>query len=76
MMRAEACKKLSEERGISMTQIVLGFFLVQPFQCVALYGPKDADQIIEAMKATENGLTKEEYKRISNIGKLHTEAER
>lgn len=64
---AEACVKLSQNRRISLTQAVLGYLLVQPFRCVALYGPKDSGQIIEAMKTEDCHLTRDDYSFLADI---------
>ena len=44
-----------------VSQVVLGFFGQQDFDCAPLYGPKNADQIEEAMKAFEIPFEKEDY---------------
>lgn len=63
---AEACIELARDRQISLTQAVLGFLFVQPFHCVALYGPRDSEQIIEAVKTADCHLTKNDYSFLSN----------
>ena len=40
---------------------MLGFFGQQDFDCAPLYGPKNVEQIEEAMKAFEIPFEKEDY---------------
>lgn len=45
----EKLKRIMTEYQCSITQAVLGFFAVQPFACLPLYGPRNADDIKEAI---------------------------
>lgn len=58
---AERVKELCEKYHATVSQVVLGFFGQTEFDCAPLYGPKDAAQIEEAMKAFEIPFTREDY---------------
>ena len=58
---AERVKELCDKYHATVSQVVLGFFGQQDFDCAPLYGPKNADQIEEAMKAFEIPFEKEDY---------------
>ena len=58
---AERIKMLCEKYNATVTQAVLGFFGQQDFDCAPLYGPKNAEQIIEAMKTWDIPFKKEDY---------------
>lgn len=58
---AERVKMLCEKYNATVTQAVLGFFGQQDFDCAPLYGPKNAEQIIEAMKTWDIPFKKEDY---------------
>ena len=58
---AERVKDLCEKYHATVSQVVLGFFGQQDFDCAPLYGPKNAEQIDEAMKAFEIPFCKADY---------------
>lgn len=58
---AERVKGICEKYNVTVTQAVLGFFGQQDFDCAPLYGPKNAEQIIEAMKTFDIPFKKEDY---------------
>lgn len=58
---AERVKELCEKYHITVTQAVLGFFGQQDFECAPLYGPKNAEQVEEAMKTYDIPFKKEDY---------------
>ena len=58
---AERVKMLCEKYNATVTQAVLGFFGQQDFDCAPLYGPKNVEQIIEAMKTWDIPFKKEDY---------------
>lgn len=58
---AKRCMELMEKYGATVSQVVLGFFRCQPFPCLPLYGPKNADQIADAMGTLEIPFTKEDF---------------
>jgi aryl-alcohol dehydrogenase-like predicted oxidoreductase len=47
------CTELMKKYNASISQVVLGFFQHQPFPCVPLYGPENAEQLKDAMGAVE-----------------------
>jgi aryl-alcohol dehydrogenase-like predicted oxidoreductase len=51
---ANHCTDLMQRYGASVSQVVLGFFSHQPFPCVPLIGPKNVEQLKDAMGATNN----------------------
>lgn len=58
---ADALKKLAEKHNTGIAQAVLGFFSVQPFSCLALYGPRNPENLKEAASAFDIPFTAEEY---------------
>lgn len=60
--RAEKCISLARKYNATITQIVLGFFMHQPFLCAPLYGPKDSGQIVEALRTLEYSFAAEDYR--------------
>lgn len=58
---AERVKILCEKYNTTVTQTVLGFFGQQDFACAPLYGPKNAEQIKEAMKTFDIPFKREDY---------------
>ena len=58
---AERVKELCDKYHATVSQVVLGCFGQQDFDCAPLYGPQNADQIEEAMKAFEIPFEKEDY---------------
>lgn len=58
---AERVLKLMKEYGISISQAVLGYFFTQDFACAPLYGPKNAEQMLDAMGTLEIAFKKEDY---------------
>lgn len=57
----ERCRELMEGYGATMTQVLLGFFSVQSFSCLPLYGPRNIAQLEEAMRYIEIPFKKEDY---------------
>lgn len=58
---AELVKEICEKYNATVTQAVLGFFGQQDFDCAPLYGPKNAEQVIEAMKTFEIPFSRNDY---------------
>ena len=58
---AERVRRICDKYNATVSQVVLGFFGQQDFDCAPLYGPKNAEQIEEAMKAFEIPFKKEDY---------------
>lgn len=44
---------LAEKYSASISKILLGYLWQMPFQCVALYGPKDLNQLKDAMETID-----------------------
>lgn len=58
---AQKIKDITERYQITVTQAVLGFFTCRDFQCVPLYGPRNAENLKEAIKTFEIPFKKEDY---------------
>lgn len=58
---AERVKKICGKYNATVTQAVLGFFGQQDFACAPLYGPKNAQQVEEAMKTFDFSFVKDDY---------------
>ena len=61
IQRAEKCRELMEKYQASISQIVLGFFMQQPFQCIPLYGAKKVSDLEDAMKTSEIKFEMEDF---------------
>ena len=58
---AELIKKITEKYEASVSQVLLGYLMCQDFQCVALYGPRNSEQILDVMKTLEIPFEKEDF---------------
>lgn len=61
---AEGVKALKEKYHCSITQVVLGFFYHQPFQCVPLYGPACPEHVVDACGTLDIPFTAEDYEEL------------
>lgn len=66
---ASRVKDMAEKYGCSITQVVMGFFRFQPFNCIPLYGTSSTDHLIDACKTLEVPFTKEDYEELLKIDK-------
>ena len=53
--------KLTEKYGCTVTQAVLGFFAVQDFTCIPLYGPRNIENLRDAAHTFDLTFSKEDY---------------
>lgn len=51
--RFERIRQVAQENGQTITQVVLGFLLSQPFKVVPIIGPKRIDQLKDSMSAAD-----------------------
>ena len=58
---AEGLHGLMEEYQISLTQAVLGYLTCRNFTCLPLYGPRNAEDLREAMETFSIPFLKEYY---------------
>ena len=58
---AKRVKELKEKYQCSITQVVLGFFFHQPFQCLPLYGSTSTEHIVDACRTLDVPFTKADY---------------
>ncbi len=59
---AERVKELCSKYDATVSQVVLGYFGQLDFNCAPLYGPKNTEQIEEAMKTFDIPFTRADYK--------------
>ena len=59
--RAERVKELMQKYNASVSQVILGYFFVQPFPCVPLYGPQNIAQLKDAMDTCQIHFEKEDF---------------
>ncbi len=57
LRRSERIHRLACEKGLSITQVVLGYLLAQPFPTYPIIGPKRVEQLIDSLSAVEASLT-------------------
>lgn len=53
--------KMCEKYNATITQVVLGFFLHQPFTCAPLYGPFDESAVKDALQTLECDFNDADY---------------
>ena len=58
---AEGLHELMMEYGVSVTQAVLGFFTCRDFTCLPLYGPRNAEDLRDAMETFRIPFRAEDY---------------
>lgn len=61
---AERVMELCRKYNATISQVVLGYFGQQDFACAPLYGPKNVEQVEEAMKTFEIAFEREDYSAI------------
>ena len=61
---AQGVKELKAKYNCSITQVVLGFFYHQPFNCVPLYGPACPEHIVDACGTLDVPFTDEDYRNL------------
>lgn len=59
---ADRIAHITEVYQVTVTQAVLGFFAVQGFPCLPLYGPRNASDLKEALDAFAYPFTMEDYR--------------
>jgi aryl-alcohol dehydrogenase-like predicted oxidoreductase len=57
LSRLERVRQLSAESGLSITQIILGYLLSQPFATVPIIGPKHLAHLEDSLTAVDIRLT-------------------
>jgi aryl-alcohol dehydrogenase-like predicted oxidoreductase len=58
---AKQVQELTQRRQVSVSQILLAFFALQDFDCLPLYGPQNADQLLDALQARNLSLSKADF---------------
>jgi aryl-alcohol dehydrogenase-like predicted oxidoreductase len=61
LLLAERVRELARQYHASISQILLTFFALQDFDCVPLYGPQSADQLLDALEARHLKLAKTDF---------------
>jgi aryl-alcohol dehydrogenase-like predicted oxidoreductase len=60
LLRFEHARQVAAQRELTITQVVLGFLLSQPFPTLPIVGPKNLEQLRDCITATEVRLAPEE----------------
>lgn len=63
----EKLKSIADERGVTLSQLVLNWTVQQPGITCALAGARNAEQVLDNVKSTEFSLSNEEITRINEI---------
>lgn len=58
---AQKCTALMNQYNASLSQVLLGFFMCQPFACMPLYGPRNIQDLQDAMQTSSIPFKKEDY---------------
>ena len=66
-MIAQRVKELCEQYRCAVTQVLLGWFSVREYPCIALYGPSCTEQLIEAMKTPLISFNKDDLMALDRI---------
>jgi aryl-alcohol dehydrogenase-like predicted oxidoreductase len=56
LQRYERVCRLVEQHGLTITQVVLGYLLSQPFATIPIIGPKTVDQLMDSLAAATTRL--------------------
>jgi len=62
LARAARASQLATESGLSLTAVVLGYLLAQPFVTVPIVGPRTLAQLRDSLAAAETVLTAEQLR--------------
>ncbi|GAP07793.1 predicted oxidoreductase related to aryl-alcohol dehydrogenases [Anaerolinea thermolimosa] len=62
LARFQRADQLCRETGLSITQVVLGYLLSQPFPTVPIIGPRTLEQLADSLSAAEIRLTPEQIR--------------
>lgn len=62
LARFKQADRLCRETGLTMTQVVLGYLLSQPFPTVPIIGPRTPEQLADSLNAAEIRLTPEQVR--------------
>jgi aryl-alcohol dehydrogenase-like predicted oxidoreductase len=60
LRRFERAHRLAQEKGLSITQVVLGYLLSQPFPTYPVIGPRSVAQLRDSLSAAQVRLTASE----------------
>jgi len=63
----DTLKKIADERGITVSQLVLNWTIQQPGITCALAGARNATQVLENVRAADFRLSEEELNRINEL---------
>jgi aryl-alcohol dehydrogenase-like predicted oxidoreductase len=66
LARYERIRQIAQENNLSVTQVVLGFLLSQPFPVIPIVGPKRIDQLNDSLRAVGVSLSPQQIKFILN----------
>ena len=58
--RCERAHRLAQEKGLSITQVVLSYLLSQPFPTYPIIGPRNVAQLLDSLSAAPVRLTDDE----------------
>ena len=58
--RFERAHRLAQEKDLSITQVVLGYLLSQPFPTYPIIGPRNVAQLLDSLSAAPVRLTDDE----------------
>ncbi|RYG67328.1 aldo/keto reductase, partial [bacterium] len=58
---------LSQDNGLNITQIALGYLLNQPFPVVPIVGSKNTEQLADTLSAADVKLTADQVDGLSEV---------
>jgi aryl-alcohol dehydrogenase-like predicted oxidoreductase len=66
--RFKRIKQVASDTGLSVTQVVLGYLLSQPFVTIPIVGPRTIDQLQDSLSAADTQLTEAQIGFLDGIG--------
>jgi aryl-alcohol dehydrogenase-like predicted oxidoreductase len=62
IQRFESARQLAQEKGISITQVVLGYLLSQPFPVYPIIGPKRIEHLLDSLGAASSAFSASDFR--------------
>lgn len=60
IIRYERARKLAQEKGLSITQVILGYLFSHPFPVIPVIGPRNVGQLVDSLSAAPVRFTADE----------------
>ena len=64
--RYRRVREMAQDRGLSISQVVLGYIISQPFPAIPIIGSDNADQMAKSMEAGDANFSAADLKYLEN----------